>query len=177
MVRPSNYRSNPTCRACNAEAVHKRFTESFITLVKSRKHELLSPYVHNTEKVLIDFKCGHEPHWIRPRDYKHKNVFCPKCTESKGEKIIREWLETNQIEHFTQYKLSNKRWRYDFYIPSENLIVEVQGLQHYKFVEYFHKTKENFYKQANEYNDKWAYARLKLGLIISKSITKKANQN
>ena len=166
---PHSYRiAKHKCIKCSYEAMgEKRSQESreaFPLLVQSNKHILLSDYGKNCyEKVLIDFKCGHEAHWIAPTSYK-SGQGCPICSESKGEKIISEWLDQNNIKYQREYKLPNKRWRYDFYIPSENLIIEVQGVQHYKFVEYFHKTKENFYKQANDYNSKWAYARLKLGI-------------
>ena len=149
------------CPKCPIEKSIRAKNE-FVKLLKENGHDLLSEYKRDRDKVLIDFKCDHKPNWIRPYAYKF-GTRCPYCSESKGEKIIREWLETNRIKHFTQYKLPNKKWRYDFYIPSENVIIEVQGIQHYKYVEYFHKTKENFYKQANDYDSKWAYARLKLG--------------
>ena len=48
---------------------------------------LKSEYKGNFVKVLIDFGCGHEPHWITPAKYK-SNVGCPKCSTSKGENSV-----------------------------------------------------------------------------------------
>ena len=161
LIRPQDYkrcRGCPMCGKSSSEQTKKEFSK----LIKSNGHRLLSEYKSAKEKVLIDFDCDHEPHLIRPNDYK-KGHACPKCKESKGEKIIRKWLDENNINHITQYMLPNRNWRYDIYIPSKNLIIEVQGLQHFQFVKYFHKTKENFYKQANDYNKKWGYACNRLG--------------
>ena len=164
---PALYKSGKRCLECARVIFRasnfKKGKKLLMKKLKENNHILLTEYTGAKEKILIDFQCKHEPHWITPDSYKSGSG-CPKCSESKGEKIIREWLEENNINYVTQYMLPNKLWRYDFYIPSKNLIVEVQGLQHYKFVEYFHRTKENFYKQANNYNNKWAYARLKLGI-------------
>ena len=112
-----------------------------------------------TEKVLIDFKCGHEAHWIAPNNYK-SGQGCPIVQNQKVKKLLVNGLKQTRsiIKQNTNYQI--KDGVYDFYIPSENVIIEVQGLQHYKYVEYFHKTKENFHKQMSDYDSKWAYARL-----------------
>lgn len=165
-LTPNTYKRGIGCPKCNREKSDllriTKAKKAFIKLVEKNGHKMLSKYKRTNSKVLIDFDCKHEPHWITPNTYK-MGKRCPHCNESKGEKIIAEWLDKNNIEYHREYRLPNKLWRYDFFIPAENLIVEVQGLQHFRFVEYFHKTKENFYKQANEYNSKWAYAALALG--------------
>lgn len=49
--------------------------------VKNNGHELLSPYVNATEKVYIDFKCGHKPHYISPNEYLSGSR-CPICSNN-----------------------------------------------------------------------------------------------
>ncbi|MBT2736221.1 hypothetical protein [Bacillus sp. ISL-7] len=105
-------------------------------MVNKKGHTLLSEYVTAGTKVLIDFKCGHQAHWITPRDYK-SGYGCPICTESKGERIIREYLEKQGITFIQEYRFPDSRRRYDFMLPFENAIVEVHGKQHY--------THESFY--------------------------------
>lgn len=106
----------------------------------SKGYEVLSPYIKDGEKILIDFNCGHEPHWIRPSSLK-QNHSCPVCNESKGEKAIREYLENNNIEFEQEYRFENCRninlLPFDFYIPSKNLCIEFDGEQHYRAFEYF----------------------------------------
>lgn len=38
---------------------------------------------------------------------------------------------------------------YDFYIESENLLIEFNGGQHYEFISYFHKTLHDFHRQKH----------------------------
>ncbi len=107
---------------------------------KENGYEVLSPYIGNNTKILIDFNCEHDPHWIKPNDLKN-NQGCPVCNESKGEKIIRYHLEKNNIEFKQEYRFSDCKYRiplpFDFYIPKHNLCIEFDGEQHYKAYDHF----------------------------------------
>jgi hypothetical protein len=146
----NSYKWASYCGKCAYEKqiqdVFEEGKQDFLLAVKTNGHKALKEYQGIFTKVLIDYKCGHKPHLITPHDYK-KGVGCPKCTESKGEKIIRKWLEANQVNCITQYKFENKRtaWKYDILIPSKKLIVEVHGLQHYKKT--FYNTKRGLKHQ------------------------------
>lgn len=139
-ITPSSYRKGSGCYECGKISMAKTLStyskEAFLILVEENGHVLLSEYVRNDEKVLIDFKCGHEPNWITPANYKH-GARCPKCSESKGEKIIREWLEEQGIKYIAQYSFPSDYRKYDFILPFENTIIEVHGLQHYEEIDYF----------------------------------------
>lgn len=60
---------------------------------------------------------------------------CPKCSESRGERFIRNYLDKHNIPYIPQKKfndLKDKRLlSYDFYLPKQNVLIEYQGLQHY----------------------------------------------
>lgn len=107
---------------------------------KERGYKILRPYVGNDSKILIDFNCGHEAHWIRPSDLKQDKK-CPVCDESKGERAIRSYLENNNIDFIQEYKFENCRYKrslpFDFYIKDYNLCIEYDGGQHYKPISYF----------------------------------------
>lgn len=72
---------------------------------------------------------------------------CPQCalvntaTESKGEKLIEKYLFDNNIKFFKQYinkSCKNIRaLRFDFYIPSLNLLIEYDGIQHFQAIDFF----------------------------------------
>ena len=70
---------------------------------------------------------------------------CPSCKISNGEKEIAKWLDKNGFKnkykkeyYFDNFKSkNNKYFRYDFYIPLKNLLIEYNGIQHYKPSEYF----------------------------------------
>lgn len=67
-----------------------------------------------------------------------KGSGCPKCNLSKGETKIIKFLNDNNIKYECQKKFLNlinngrNSLRFDFYIPSKNLLIEYDGIQHYK---------------------------------------------
>ena len=70
---------------------------------------------------------------------------CPICNESKGEIAVKRFLIDNHIEYKREYSFPNSKYRYDFYLPKLNILVEYHGIQHYKPISYFggiekHKT-------------------------------------
>jgi hypothetical protein len=66
---------------------------------------------------------------------------CPFCKSSKGEKIISDFLLSKNISYIPQYSLSKCRYKnpleFDFFIPINNLIIEYDGIQHFKPIEFF----------------------------------------
>ncbi|HFD2033489.1 TPA: hypothetical protein ACF2DD_002066 [Clostridium perfringens] len=106
----------------------------------SKGYKILSPYISSEEKILVDFSCGHNSHWITPSSLK-RNCGCPICSESKGEKFIRLYLESNNINFVQEYRFEDCRYksslRFDFYISKYNLCIEYDGKQHFEAFEYF----------------------------------------
>ena len=67
---------------------------------------------------------------------------------SYEEQIIRV-LKKEKIPFEREYAFIDLRrglYRFDFYIESKNICIEVQGEQHYQFVGRFHKTRSDFLK-------------------------------
>lgn len=64
-----------------------------------------------------------------------KGFICPSCGDgiSYPEKFMRNLFDQIEIDYDFQY---NPDWikprRYDFYIPKHNIVIEVNGLQHYE---------------------------------------------
>lgn len=58
---------------------------------------------------------------------------CTKCsTVSKGEDAIRKFLKYKNIDYIEQYSIENyNRFKYDFYLPEYNLLIEYDGKQHF----------------------------------------------
>lgn len=56
------------------------------------------------------------------------------CLVSKGEGEIKQWLTNHNISFVPQYSFSDlcliRPLRFDFYIPSKNILIEYQGIQH-----------------------------------------------
>lgn len=63
---------------------------------------------------------------------------CPKCSFSKGENKICEYLKTNDIDFEEQHRFKDCKYRkslpFDFYIPSLNIAIEYDGKQHFEVV-------------------------------------------
>ena len=66
---------------------------------------------------------------------------CKKCSQSNGEKIISSILNDKKIEFKSEFKFNDCKYKthlkFDFYIPSKNLCIEFNGIQHYKPIEFF----------------------------------------
>jgi len=66
---------------------------------------------------------------------------CPICCESKGEQKIGQVLDFLKVKYLKQKKFKNcinqKPLLFDFYIPNNNVLIEYDGIQHYKPVKLF----------------------------------------
>ena len=77
---------------------------------------------------------------------------CPFCT-FKNQTKIAESLKKRNLFFKTEQKFEDLKdkyfLKYDFYIPSKNLLIEYDGIQHYTFPNYFHKTYHDFLVQKH----------------------------
>jgi DNA-directed RNA polymerase subunit RPC12/RpoP len=85
-------------------------------------------------------KCGHE--WKSRIDVRTmRGRGCQRCNLSKGEKQIIFILDSKKIQYVIQKRFSDCKFYYtlpfDFYIPSLNLCIEYNGIQHYESVKHF----------------------------------------
>lgn len=76
------------------------------------------------------------------RYYSHaKGYGCVKCQNSLGEKEIEKYLTENNLSFVSQKRFKDCKFKkelpFDFYLPSYNLCIEFNGLQHYKSVFYW----------------------------------------
>jgi hypothetical protein len=144
-------RNGNGCTECAEESKVKfhlsRGYKRLVKILKERGDTLLSDYEGLRNIGKIHFNCGHIGE-VRLSDYANSDVGCQTCyIPSKGEKIIRDWLDENYIEH-SKGRISKIIWYYDIIIPSENLIVEVHGSQHYEECEWTRRTLEE--EQEND---------------------------
>jgi len=94
-------------------------------------------YEHNRKPVTIVCK-EHGEFNQKPRHHLDGNS-CPRCSESKGEAKIAEWLTSNGIKYEVEKSIpefSNIK-KFDFYLPDQDLYLEYDGVQHFKPVEQF----------------------------------------
>jgi hypothetical protein len=99
-----------------------------------------SVYVNNHTPITITCKT-HGNVLVRPSSHLQGSG-CPKCLITKGESKIEDWLISNNIKYVREYRIAGTRYRYDFYLPDLNILIEYDGELHYIPVTFFggHKT-------------------------------------
>lgn len=127
----------PKCIYCGENA--KARNEIGLRLLLPEEFELIGEYKNNKTKTLFRHSCGFIFKTI-PKDLLSGHTYCPKCSKkaSKGERKIMNFLDLKNIQ-FEKEKIfpwsDNKR--YDFFLPKYNLLIEYNGIQHYKETNYF----------------------------------------
>jgi len=115
------------------------------------------------------WKCelGHE--WYCKIYTRTRGDQCPICASSKGEKVVKEWLDDNCIKYEREYILRDCRDKrplsFDFAIFKNDKLfglIEYQGIHHYEPRAYFGGIK---YLQDVKYKDK-----IKLDYCVNKNI-------
>lgn len=79
---------------------------------------------------------------------------------SNFETLVSSILSAASIEYITEYKLSALRaglYRFDFYLPKQNVFIECNGIQHYTFVKAFYKNRSDFLKAQERDRRKCSY--------------------
>jgi very-short-patch-repair endonuclease len=96
-------------------------------------------YVNDCTKSIIICP-EHDEFHQTPNGHLH-GFGCPTCKSSYGEKNIKHLLDKQNIEYIQQFKFHKCKYinalPFDFYLPKYNLLIEFDGVQHYKPIEYF----------------------------------------
>jgi len=83
-----------------------------------------------------------------PKDHLYKQG-CPICKSSKGELQINQYLTENNIEFEREKCFNNlRKYRFDFYLSEKNVIIEFDGIQHFKPIKLW-GGEERFKQQKN----------------------------
>ena len=118
---------------CKNEAKRLKFEEQGRTKWGDQFDYSRVNYVHTEKKVEIICRACNKCFMQTPHSHL-KGSGCPICNGSISEKEIAWFLLYNNIDFIKEYSIPNSkyyRYRYDFYIPSMNLLVEYDGIQHY----------------------------------------------
>lgn len=146
-VLPSDVLNGNRCPECKKKYLSKLYTKSHAQFVAEiydlvgDEYKVLGKYINSKYNVLMRHnECGHE--WeSNTGNFLNLENRCPRCRNtSKGENKIREWLELNNISNISQHAFKNCKnidvLFFDFYIPCYNLLVEYDGEQHYRPVNF-----------------------------------------
>jgi hypothetical protein len=142
---PTAHLSGHGCPKCKNDIVKKIQLQTIDDFLKRAKiiHGYRYDYslvVYNGCETNVRIICKKHGEFLQaPNNHLNSKQGCPKCFQSKGENKISLWLDNNKIKYIHQKKFdgctnpeTNYKLRYDFYIPSKNLVIEYDGEQHYK---------------------------------------------
>lgn len=160
--RPDHHLKGHTCKRC-----------SVIPSIESRR-VLKNEYIEHCSKIhnnfydysrceyflgkdMVDIICPNHGVFTQRADHHKRGSGCPHCKiVSKGEIAISKYL----IEHDIPFKFQktynslrgtlNQLYKFDFYIPHLNLLIEYDGIQHFKPIEYFGGEKHLEYVLKND---------------------------
>lgn len=80
--------------------------------------------------------------------------------QSKGEQLIADVLDAARIGYMTEKSFSDLKqgkFRFDFYLPKQNVCIEFDGAQHFEFVGKFYRNRADFLKQQGHDRQKNSY--------------------
>ena len=132
----NGYRQRGGCQACAIDAQRLTY-EEVKRRIECYGDKLLSLEYVNTYSPL-KIQCGNCNQIFEKNLTGSYQPFCKFCKSTKLEKQMIMYLKNYTIDFVTQkmYKdcLSdrNKQFRFDFYLPEENIIIECDGEQHFK---------------------------------------------
>jgi very-short-patch-repair endonuclease len=136
-----------------------------------------SVYVNMSTKITIICKKHNIEFTQTPINHLHASIGCSMCNKnikskikrekfikkvnkksmmicSTGEKLIEHWLNKNFIEYEKQKTFAEcknqRKLRYDFYLPKQDILIEYDGRQHFKPIECFGGKNEFVSTQIND---------------------------
>lgn len=146
-ARPHDLLRGKGCPVCAIKKISQARKKSNITFIKELKKinpfiEILEDYVRGSDKIKYKCNiCGN----ISEIKAQHllEGIGCNVCSESHMEKMVRQILLENNIDFLMHHTydglvgINNGNLSYDFYLPKYNVLIECQGEQHEKPIEFF----------------------------------------
>ncbi|MCC4389143.1 PDDEXK family nuclease [Limosilactobacillus reuteri] len=139
----------------------KEFTDK-IKEITGGSYLVLDDYVDTRTKIRFKHLSCANIFTMRPNSF-ISGERCPVCKRaSRGERDIQQFLDNNKIEYEAQKMfeglVDKKQLSYDFYLPELNILIEYQGKQHYKPIDFF-GGEETYRKQLRHDELKRMYAK------------------
>lgn len=124
----------PNCYG-NVKYTTDQYIEKCKTVHNNRYDYSKVVYTGNKHKVLVN--CPDHGEFYQLAQDHLRGTGCFRCKESKGERFIADVLDKHHIKYVREYKLPLYAFKYDFYLPDENIFIEFHGSQHFFAVDYF----------------------------------------
>ena len=162
---PTDHLSGLGCKKCGRESTSKRLAKTVEAFVEESRivhgceyGYTRSTYINIGTKLIITCKKHGD---FRQTPATHlRGSGCPKCKNSKLEKVALDVLRYSSVKHKKHFRFSELgRLSYDFYLPKHKILIEMDGEQHFRFVEYFHRNQKGWLKQQYRDQEKDKFAR------------------
>ena len=145
---PSSILQGSGCHVCRNEKMRNRFLKSndeYVYDLATINKDVIALEKYVNARTPIKHRClidGWE--WHVSPDALLRGHGCPqcnKCNKSFGEKAIASWLDSKNILYKPQETFCDCKdkyvLRFDFYLTDYNILIEYNGIQHYKPVDFF----------------------------------------
>lgn len=137
----SHIRQKTGCPKCSKKYNYSDDEFKMITsLLHNNKYDYSKvEYINNYTKIKII--CPEHGEFEQTPSNHLQGKGCELCNESKGENIIKLWLEKNNISYIRQHRFIDcvykRKLPFDFYLPEHNICIEFNGKQHYEPIKYW----------------------------------------
>ena len=150
----SYYKKSDEEKSSNIKSRQMQYYEEFKNTIEKKNGILISiadDYINAHSKLSVI--CPNDHDFEISLNNLTNNKWCPKCNIKINECITLCALEHLFDKQFNKVRpdwLKNEQGNnleIDCFNEELKLCVEYNGIQHYEFIEYFHKTEENFQKR------------------------------
>lgn len=141
---PSNHLRGTGCPKCFGGVLDSK--EIFISKaqkVHGHKYDY-SKVLYTNSNTQVIISCPIHGEFLQKPAHHLQAEGCPSCNKSKGEQLIKIWLDSRNINYLAQFKIpidktinSSGYALVDFYLPEFNTYIEYNGIQHYVAKDYF----------------------------------------
>ena len=156
-VRPANILRGQRCPHCfrTPKKSTAEFQKDLDAKFGKGVYRVLGTYKSAKKPIAIKHLLCNHICQVKPNAILTGKSGCPFCNTSKGEELIIGILKSENIKYqypkiFKELKGIRNSLHYDFYIPSQNVLIEYQGGQHYKSVQYFGGEKQFKVQQKHD---------------------------
>ena len=134
----------PSCKNKNKNHVKPFTFEEFINKAKSvhgNEYDYsMTTYINSRTEIKIKCNKCKFVFYQKPNSHINGNG-CPNCIKSKGEILIKKFLDNHNISYVTEKTFEGcyykSKLRFDFYLPDFNICIEYDGPQHLKPYTFF----------------------------------------
>lgn len=137
-ITPNHIRKGGGCPKCKDTRLSNSDIDRFIiehVLPLKRIGEYINAYIKiNWQCLMCDHIWLAQPCEIKRLGEGREGSGCPECARGKNEKRVGEVLDQLRITHkkLRIDLLTGQKMFPDFYLPEHNMIIEYNGIQHYR---------------------------------------------